>query len=280
MGVTLLDVKAGATASSVNAAFNTVAQIHPAAIINTALDPILWRSALAKIKAEHIPIATTGVVDGAKYGLLTYPNSVPFGFKASALAGKLQADWVYVHYGTKANIEYNWVPELSFSIVLLNAFEAEMKTLCPKCVVRSLKIPVATLGNTAPNLIVSDLQAHPSTTVVVGSNSEQLLGLPAALKAAGIKVATIGSAATPVNLQYIKAGQQTADLALDLVVLSWTLVDAAVRGATGQPIPPREADGLPPQQFLTKKDITFNPAAGWTGYPDFAKRFEKLWTVR
>jgi hypothetical protein len=30
-------------------------------------------------------------------------------------------------------------------------------------------------------------------------------------------------------------------------------------------------------QFLTKPDITFNPSQGWTGYPQLAARFIKLW---
>jgi ribose transport system substrate-binding protein len=278
MGVKLNVVQAGATASSVNAAFDTVAQTHPAAVINTALDPIEWQQALKTLKAEKIPITNTGVVDGAKYGLTTYPNSVMFGARVSTLTGKLQAAWVYVHLGKKANVEYNWVPELSFAPLVRDGFINELKALCPTCKVHALSIPVTDLGTTAPNLIVSDLQANPSTNTVAGSNSEQLLGLPAALKSAGISnITTVGTGATPVNLQYLKAGQQTVDLALDLPVLSWTLVDAAVRAATGQPIPAFEDKGLPPLEFLTGKDITFNPANGWTGYPDFATRFGKLW---
>lgn len=278
MGVKLNVVQAGATASSVNAAFATVAQMRPAAVINTALDPIEWQQSLKTLKAEKIPITNTGVVDGAKYGLTTYPNSVMFGATESTLSGKLQAAWVYVHIGKKANVQYNWVPELSFAALVRNGFTAELTKLCPSCKVHTLSIPVADLGSTAPNLIVSDLQAHPSTNVVASSNSEQLIGLPAALSSAGIShITTVGTGATPVNLQYLKAGQQTVDLALDLPVLSWTLVDAAVRGATGQPIPTFEAKGLSPLQFLTGKDITFNPANGWTGYPDFATRFKKLW---
>jgi ribose transport system substrate-binding protein len=279
MGVQLKVIKAGATADSVNAAFNSVAQQKPAAVINTALDPIEWQQALQKLKAEKIPIATTGVVDGAKYGLTTYPNSVLFGYDVSDLSGKLQADWVYVHYGNKANVQFNWVPELSFSAVIRDGFVKELKSLCPDCKVHLLKIPVATLGNKAPQLIVSDLQANPDTNVVVGSNSEQLIGLPAALGTAGLKVGTLGGASSPVNLQYIKNGQQTADIALDLPVLSWSLLDAAVRGATGQPITGLEAKGLPPEQFLAKEDITFDPSKGWTGYPDFAQRFVKLWSA-
>jgi ribose transport system substrate-binding protein len=280
MGVKLAVIKAGATAARVNAAFQTVVQMHPAAVINTALDPVLWSQALKTLEADKIPIISTGVVDGARYGLTTYPNMAIAGAPWATLSGRLQAAWVYAQVGSKANVQYNWVPELSFSPLVRDAFISELKALCPSCQVHTLSIPVSDLGSTAPNLIVSDLQSHPGTNVVVGSNSEQLLGLPAALKAAGLAhITTLGAVPTPINLEYIKAGQQTADLGADLPVASWMLVDAAVRAATHEPFPAAEAAGVPPMQFLGQKDIMFDPSKGWTGYPDFAKRFISLWAA-
>jgi ribose transport system substrate-binding protein len=278
IGAKLVDVKAGATASSVNAAFQSVAQQKPNAIINTALDPIEWTQALKTIKAEKIPIITTGVTDGAKYGLTTYPNAVLFGANAFNLDGKLQADWIFAHEGTKAKVLFAWVPELSFSQLILSSFTAQMKKLCPSCEVKPLSIPVADLGTSAPQQIVSALQADPSLNTVTVSNSENLIGLPSAMKTAGLtNITTVGSGAGPVNLQYLKAGQQTVDLAADFPVLSWAMVDAAVRASEGQAIPKTESIGIPVQQFLYPKDITFNPKQGWTGYPNFAKMFLKLW---
>ena len=59
----------------------------------------------------------------------------------------------------------------------------------------------------------------------------------------------------------------------------WTIVDQTAREMTGQPLAGNEAKGLGVVQFLTQKDITFNPTKGWTGYPDFPQRFAKLWGV-
>jgi ribose transport system substrate-binding protein len=278
IGAKFVDVAAGATASTVNAAFDSVAQTKPNAIIDTALDPIEWTQALKKIKAEKIPVISTGLIDGAKYGLTTYPNAVLFGANAFTLDGKLEADWIYAHKGTKADVDFTWVPELDFSVLVRNSFIAQMKKLCPTCAVKTLALPVADLGTTASSLIVSDLQANPKINTVTVSNSENLIGLPSALKTAGISnITTVGAGAGPVNLQYLKAGQQTVDLAADYEVLSWSMVDAAVRAAEGQAIPKSESVGIPVQQFLSAKNITFNPTHGWTGYPDFAKRFAKLW---
>lgn len=290
MGVKLDVIKTGQSADSVNGAFSSVLERKPDAIMVTALDPTIWQAQLEKIKAAKIPVVTTGIVNGDKFGLTTEPNTAVFGKAASELSGKLQADWVYAKYGEKANVQLNYVPELSFSALIRDAFKKELGSLCPDCKVRELKIPITSLGNKAPQAIVSDLQANPDTTVVVATNSENIVGLPAALKTArlnvaqegqgveaGKTIATVGGAGSPTTLEYLKNGQQTVDLALDAPVLSWTLVDAATRGALGQKLDPQQVKGLPPEQFLSKSDIKFDASRGWTGYPDFGERFAKLW---
>jgi ribose transport system substrate-binding protein len=277
MGIKLKVVKTGQSADSINAAFSSIVESKPAAVINTANDPVTWQKPLEDLKAAGIPITNTGIINGADFGLTTDPNSVMFGKDSSDQIGKLLADWVYVKYGADSNAAFYYAPELNFMAVIRDSFTNEMKELCPDCTVRAVKIPVTSFGNSAPQKIVSDLQAKPDTKVAVAANSEIFIGLPAALKTAGITVDTVGTGGGPVNLQYVKDGQQTVDLALDLPVLSWTLVDAAVRPIVGDKVPPEEAKGLPPLQFLTKDDIKFDPSKGWTGYPDFGQRFAKLW---
>ena len=278
MGVKLLEIKAGLTASSANAAFQAVVQQKPDAIINGGVDPLLWRSALAQIKAAKIPIISIGLTDGARYGLTTYPNDVDSGVSTFTLNGKLEADWIYAHEGSKANIDYAWIPELSFSVIIRNAFIAEMKRLCPSCSVRTVEVPVADLGTKAPQDVISDLQQHPSVNTLSVSASSILVGMPSALKAAGISNVTIvGNGGLPVNFQYVKADQQTVDLAADFPVAVWELVDEAVRAAQGQPFSAAEKNGIPVEQFLAQKDITFDTSRGWTAFPDYVARFAKLW---
>jgi len=235
-------------------------------------------------------MSTAGIINGDEFGLTTAPNVAALGKDAITRAGTLMADWVYAKYGDKANVQFNLVSELAFSRLITDAFTSELKSLCPKCEVRELKIPITTLGNNAPQLIVSDLQANPKTTVVAASGSENMSGLPAAFKVAGLRaakegemveagkvIATVGEAGGPSSLQDVKDGKQTVDLALDAPAVGWTLVDSVVRGINGQELDPQEAKGLPPVQFLSQSDIKFDPSRGWTGYPDFAERFIKLW---
>ncbi len=65
-------------------------------------------------------------------------------------------------------------------------FLEKMSSFCPECPVRTVPIPLESLGNKSPNTIVSDLQAHPDTNAAVMVSAELLNGLPPALKAAGL----------------------------------------------------------------------------------------------
>jgi ribose transport system substrate-binding protein len=160
---------------------------------------------------------------------------------------------------------------------MLESFEGELTKVCPGCSVRSAKIPIATVGSTSPQTIVSDLQSNPETTTAVLGIGEAGIGLPAALKAAQISVATIGFGPAPSNLEDIKNGGMTAGLAVDSAVTAWTAVDAGIRLMNGEPLTASEEAGEAPEQILEQQDITFDPSKGWTGYPEFAELFAKIW---
>lgn len=276
LGITLTRVKAGSAADSINAAFNSVAQTKPKAVIDIAIDPKLFPGALKTLQASKIPVLGMGVVDTDKYGFA----GGRFGTAQSVRAGTLLADYVYSNHGAKTNTVFYYPPELSFAHIMKDSFLAEMKRVCPDCEARDVKMPIATLGNTMPSRMVSDLQAHPNTNSAVTATSEMWSAAPPAFKAAGINVDTTGGQGNPETLALVKSGQITSNLSIDYAVMAWSLVDMAARSINGEAIPPEEAAGLDPQQFLTKSDITFDPAKGWTGYPDFPQRFMKLWGVK
>jgi len=208
------------------------------------------------------------------------PYGISFNYLGSNLSqqnGKLLADWVIANKGADADVVVYGLPTLDLSAPLQKAFEDEMSKNCSSCKVRAVPIDVATVGTTAPRTIVTDLQAHPKTNVAVFVSFQVATGLPAALKAAGLSVTTVGFAPTTGVLQDIKDGNLTAGLAIDFPTSIWTAVDAAARLVQGDQPTKGEQAGQIPEQFLEQKDITFDPTQGWTGYPDYAQRFTKLW---
>lgn len=275
LGLNLYMVQAGSSATGVANAFQTIVQQKPAAVINAAVQPSLWKPQLKQLEQEHVPVVSLGT---ATQGLgLVEPNGAP----SFAKEGQLQAAWIVANAKQTPNVVYYDEPELAYTSAAEGAFQSEMHHLCPSCTVRVVNIPLATVNNTAPAKIVSDLQAHPDTNYGVLESSDILGGVPAALKAAGLKVNMVGANGIPATYQYLKSGYETVDLSADLPVLAWTAVDSAARLIEKQPLDSTEQDKAAlVTQFLTASDLSPTiMKEGWTGYPDVAQRFEKLWGI-
>jgi ribose transport system substrate-binding protein len=279
MGVKLERIKAGSAANTVTSAFDTVIAKEPAAVIVGSVTMELWSKQLKELQEKEIPVVTTGISDAEEYGVEAPQASN----HNSEKSGDLMAAYTVAELGKKdegSNIVFYETPELSFTTILGESFKAEVEKLCPSCSVRVAKIGVEELGNTAPNTVVSDLQANPETEVAVFGTAEIEAGLPSALKAAGIEVETFGSSPGPTELQYLKEGKVTAMLGFDLPVLTWGLLDQAAREIAGQELTGLQAEGIGVFQFLKKEDVQYDVSKGWTGYPEFAEMFAELWGVK
>jgi ribose transport system substrate-binding protein len=277
MGVNLERIKAGSSASTVASAFDTVITKEPAAVIVGSVSMELWSKQLKELQEKEIPVVTTGISDAEEFGV----ESPQASNANSERSGELMAAYVLAEMaGEESNVVFYETPELSFTTIIAESFQSEFEKLCPECSVRIGKVGVEELGNTAPNTVVSDLQANPETNVAVFGTAEIEAGLPTALKAAGIEVETLGSSPGPAELQYLKEGKSTAVLGFDLPVLTWTLLDQAARQIAGQKLGGAEAEGLGVLQFLKKEDVQYDVSKGWSGYPEFAEMFAELWGVK
>lgn len=273
LGMNLTRIKAGLTADSVAAAFDSVVQSGYDGVFVPAIQPSLWQRGLDQLVAAKIPVVTSGIV-GAD------PAKVAVGMLADAgvdRAGKELASYVVTKTAGKTDVVFYSTPEIAFNPVMEKSFAAEMTSLCPGCKVRSVDVPAATLGSRAPALISDDLQAHPGTTTAVFAEAGQTSGLPSALKTAGIDIQTLAAFPDPQALQLIKAGDIDAGLGIDIPVVAWTLMDSLARLTTGQKLAAGADQDIPPVQLLTKADLTGDISQGWTGYPDFPARFTALW---
>jgi ribose transport system substrate-binding protein len=265
---------AGTTAASSQAAASSALALKPDVVFMT-VDPSLYGGELKQLSAAGVKVVSVSITKDVS------PYGVTFNYIGAAEVdndGKLLADWVIAHKGAKANAVFYGLPIFDFSNPLQQAFVTEMKKECPSCTVRTVPIDAATIGTTAQNTVVADLQAHPSANVAVFVSLQIAQGLPAAMRAAGLTgIMTVGRGPTPGNLEDIKNGGLTAGLAIDAPVSTWTEVDSAARLLEGaQPTASEQAGDLD-EQFLGQKDITFNPTDGWVGYPDFTQRFATLW---
>ena len=272
-GVQLSTVKAGSTASTVQSAAESIVTDSPRGVFLPAFEPSTISKQLQEMDAKRIPVIGLGVLDPARWGL----TSAIVSNHSITTAGKVLADWAVATRGNRANVIFFGLPEVSYDAIMTNAFLAEMKARCPGCAVRTAAVHQADVGSTLPSKVVSELQQHPGANVLVFQSQESTIGLPAAMKAAGISADVVGYAGGPTSLQYIKNGQEAATLAISPAIQTWTAMDAALRAAEGQPLTAAERSGDIPMQILTQKDITFDPRFGWTSDPRFPATFGKLW---
>lgn len=275
MGVEAEQYKAGPGQNVTTDGFDSVVAARPDAVFDGAIDPARWTSQLEQLRADGVKVVGTAIDNGERYRL----EPVQGGRADMERNGRLLANYVVGHMNPEADVVIYDVAELGFTRLISDTFVQEMRTICPDCKVRVSHIPVATIGNTAPNTIVSDLQANQDTNVAVFASDEVQHGLPEALRKAGIEIQTLGYAPDPVNLQYLKEGKETAVLATDLSLSVWTILDQVARELTGQRMTGPQAEGLNVVQFLTPDDVTFDVSHGWTGYPDYPERFAELWGV-
>ena len=276
IGGTITVVNAGTTAQTAQAAASSALALKPDAALMGGSDPALFGPGLKALSSAGVKVVSIQVTkDITPYGI-TFNY---LGTNLSQRNGKLLADWVIANKGDKANVVLYTLPGLDVSPPMTSAFQAEMKANCSACKVRTVPIDLATIGSTSPRTVVTDLQAHPATNIAAFVGLEAAAGLPAAMKAAGVKITTVGFAPTAGNLQDIKDGGITAGLAIDFPISVWTAVDAAARLLEGGQPTTSETSGEIPEQFLEAKDITFDPTHGWSGFSDYMSRFAKLWLM-
>jgi len=274
LGVKLNVVPSQTAPAALQGAASTVASQKPAALLLSAVAPQFFGNDLHKVVAGGTHTIGVAMTNAAPYGVqIVVGNN-----QASIVSGKLMADWVVARLGTKANVVFYGTPELSFSPYMQMGFKQGMTSACSSCQVAYQPISITTFGSTAPSTVVSYLQAHPSVNTVVFASEEGMDGLPAALKDAGLNnITTMGFAPDPIGTKDIEDGSLTGGLAVDFNVQSWEMVDTAARLIAHQPITSKELYGAP-VEFITKgTHVNYDPSGQWTGYPDVAQRFAKIW---
>ena len=272
IGGQLVVVKAGASTQQVQSAFASLLEQKPAAILLPSIQPQTVTAQIQQAAAAGIPTVATGVMNPQSFGI----SAGTFGRATATLAGKLMADFVATR-GSKTNVVFYTTKELDFLIPEEAAFRAELQRVCGGCSSRTVNIPIAGYGSTAPALVVSDLQAHPDTKIALFGAAAGASGLVAAMKNAGLTLPFAGFSLTPENLQSIDTGSQLAGLALDYPVIAWTMIDEAARLLMKAPLSDAQAQGLVPVQWLNSGNVTGDLTKGWTGYSDYASRFTQLW---
>ncbi|MBE1878999.1 sugar ABC transporter substrate-binding protein [Myceligenerans pegani] len=275
LGIELERVEVGRDAQSINTAMNTVVELAPDGVINITLDPIFFEPQIEQFDALGIPIASGSVMTTVEHGLPEAFNG-PEWMKTNGAV--LAATAVQRSGGAGEYVFYN-VPEFPFSALELEGARAKMAELCPECTLRVVDIPIAELGSTASDRVVSDLQANPQTEYFIAAVDEVQIGLPQKLGLAGLAVDGIGMWTAPPNYEQIIAGDQDASLSVDLNLMMWTVLDQLLREIGGQEYewPDVQTRAATLSHVTHQENAPEDPVVGYVSIPDYQERFAALW---
>lgn len=255
------------------AAFDQVVRAKPVAVLYTAIPQSDFQSEIPQLKANNTAVIACCVTDptgnGVDYNIDSPAESAPI--------GQVQGAWVAADSKcTNADSVVINIPDFPILADGVKAFRSELTSACPSAQANELDIALANLS-TANTTIVSYLRSHPSVKYVAASTDGVTIGLPAALKAAGLTdVKIVGQGATPTNIQYLHSGQQAVDVAFPYGEVMWAMVTAAIQHAVGDPITPAVA---PPLWILTPQNAPNTSASVFPVVNNYQKQYEALWGV-
>lgn len=277
LGLDLERVETGRDAQSINAAMNTVVELEPDGVINITLDPIFFEGQIAQLEALGIPVASGSVMNTVEFGLPEAFNGPDW----MTMNGEVLGAAAISRSGGASEFVFYNVPEFPFSSYELDGVKSRISDLCPDCTLRVVDIPIAELGSTASDRVVSDLQANPGTEYFIAAVDEVQIGLPQKLSLAGLDVDGIAMWPAPPNYEQLAAGDQDATLSVDLNLMMWTVLDQLLREMNGQEY--EWPDTLTRASTLTRitdeENAPEDPVLGYVAIDDFRDRFAANWLV-
>jgi ribose transport system substrate-binding protein len=244
------------------AAFAQVVRNKPAAVLYTAIPASTFASDVPACCVTDAVGPSTGIgyeIDG--------PSQV-------GPVGGSQAAWIAADSKDKADSVFVNIPAFAILATQATDFMSGMKTYCPTCKASEINIALANLAS-APDTIVSYLRANPSVNYVVASTDAITLGLPEALKAAGLtNVKIVGQGATPTNIQYLHSGEEAADAAFPYYEVMYAMVNSAIQDKAGMPV---AASVAPPKWLLTPTNAPNTTAQVFPVVTSYESQYEALW---
>ena len=273
LGWTVKQINTTGTPESVQAAWKQAVTDKPDAVVASGFPRAVFSQQLKQLQQMKIPVleASTDDVEGGGIDLIL---SKP---KDLGPEGQILASWITKDSGGKAHTLYVDLPVYNILKPVRQYFEQNYAKLCAGCKLDKIDIPLTAIGKDVPDRVVSYLRAHPDVNYVAYSLGVLNVGVPAALRQAGLanKVKTIVTVGDAENYQYIASGQSQAAMAFSNVETPWVWVDALARTFTGQSIAVDRKAQLP-FMLITKNNL-ISTSSEFPIVASYQQQWKTLW---
>lgn len=277
LGWTLNSIKAGTTPEEIKAAYQQSINNKPDAVLASGYPTVLFKPELAQLQKLNIPVVQFFIQEPAG-GAVT---AVIGGEVTSEYQGKMMADYVLANSDDEA-MEVGVVNANGFETVTATADKVEevVQEECSGCSVKRLDAPVTSIGGDLPQRISSFLTANPDMEWLTVGYNDMVVGLPTALKGAGIedvKLTTVNI--NPAVAPYLEKGEYLqATMGTSFPEVYWRGVDLLARLFTGQPYEEDLDDSTLPYWTITA-DTLPTTSEEFPVVEDYEEQFKKLWGV-
>lgn len=275
LGWTTTFINIAPTPEEIQAGFDEAIRLKPDAVAYNGLPTAAFQRQLAELDSLNIPVVAALVADPVGGGLdFTYIDADTVGEGTSILAAKTVVD-------ADGPIDIGLINITDYPIVPIytQAYEDEIKATCPDCGTKTLDVQVSEIGQDAPAKIVNFLRANPDISAIYLALDDFAIGLPAALRNAGLEDIKIYSwAPTSAGIQGLQDGERTASVPTPQAEGGWYLADALARIFTGQPVVPATVDTIPWTIWAEDSETGIPESTDNPPYVlDYEQQFKELW---
>jgi ribose transport system substrate-binding protein len=278
LGINVVHIDTGSTPETIAAAADRFAHDLPDGVMDPALPSSLFKSQLATLATNKIPMVEWTVPDAVGNGIV----KILLDSNQYTLNGRLLADWVVVDSSANAKTAFFNVPNFPVLKIMEQAYQTRLAELCPSCTYTGIDVQATDIGKSLPDRVVSYVQQHPDTNYILLSFGSMVLGVPEALKEAGLDghVKLVSQAGLNLNFNYIAKGQQAVDMTLSHLNLAYAAMDVMARVWNGQDV--SRISSILPTIFLTKDNLNFDPSSNttWPMPETLQQQYKTLWGVK
>lgn len=276
VGWELKVIDVGFTAETVKAGWEQAVQGEPDAVITSGFSRALYEPELQELAKRDIPVLNMTTAEPPGDGITAAQNYD----EDFTRAGERLGEYVVSESGDDINAVNMTVSAFQNLTKVADGFTTTIKDACPDCNVDTLDLPVTSLGGDLPTRVASYLQAHPDVNWVYIGYADMMVGVPAALEAAGIdrdvKFVTIDS--LPTTAEYMANGDYlVAADGSPKPEMMWRHIDYLLRYFNGEDTAPATEHTLP--TWVLTADTLPSTTDDFPLVEDYESQYKALWGV-
>lgn len=273
MGMRFKSIPAGATPESFQSGAQQVVDDKPAIVIMAGVDASLIEKQLAAMKQEGIVTVNQATADPPSDFDVFLLDKVAYKNIGSAMAR-----YTILHSEGKANVLFVDQSIFTFTESLGEGLKETFANECPECSYKEVDSLPEEVGTKIPEKVVSEIQRDSSIDWAIFAYGAMDLGVPEAIRAAGLpEVKLLSQAMAANNYENLKSGVEPAGFAASEEEGIYFELDQAARVLAGQKTLNRSSVGE--AWAISGEDVTFDPnTEEFQQVPNFKQEYEALWS--